>query len=135
MTHMTATEHEFIDLVLADQELLDAEFAAIIAASWTNARPPAGRDGSGDAKVPAGGRLPARPSRTARTYRTQQSDGMVRRAAHARGGGRSPPAHVTHVGRRDAADSVSPRLRSVRCNEERVVVIGFEPLVLRPSMA
>ena len=49
MTYPIATE-QFIDLIVADQELLDAEFAAIIAASWPNPRPPAGRDGSSDSK-------------------------------------------------------------------------------------
>jgi hypothetical protein len=92
MTHTTPTEHRFIDLIVADQELLDAEFAAIIAASWPNPRPPAGWDGSGDSKRPAEGQPPARRSRTARSYRTQHAGAVLDRAAHARGGGRSPPA-------------------------------------------
>jgi hypothetical protein len=89
MTYTMATE-QFIDLVVADQELLDAEFAAIIAASWPNPTPPAGRDGSGGSESPAGG--PSTPIRTLRSYRTQRAGGAICRAAHARGGGRSPPA-------------------------------------------
>ncbi len=82
------TEHQFIDLVVADQQLLDAEFAAIIAASWPDPQPPTGWD----SKRPASGRPPARPLRIARPYRTHCGGGIVCFAAHARGGGRAPPA-------------------------------------------
>lgn len=92
MTDTIPTDIGFIDLIVADQELLDAEFAAIIAASWPNLRPPAGWDGCGSPETPAGGQPPATPIQTARSYRTQHGDGAICRAAHARGGGRSPPA-------------------------------------------
>lgn len=41
MTRATETAVQFLDLLMADDEWVDVEFAAIIAASWQGTRPPA----------------------------------------------------------------------------------------------
>jgi hypothetical protein len=48
MTYATETAEQFLDLLMADDEWVDAEFAAIIAASWRGLRPPAQPNESGE---------------------------------------------------------------------------------------
>jgi hypothetical protein len=86
-----SAEEEFLDLLLADDDLLRAEFDAIIAAEWPE--PPADRPGSSVAGRPPGGG----PSRRA----ADPVRGPVSRPRHPGIGGwarqRSPPVrHPTH---------------------------------------
>ncbi len=75
-----ASASDFIDLVLADDELLDQEFEALVAGSWGPSPPPAPRVGSDDRSAPGwrsarNRRLPVPTGRIAKveTWRRQRS--------------------------------------------------------------
>jgi len=81
-------EEEFLDLVCADEELLRAEFDAIIAQEWGGRRPPPARPRA------AGGTGGPHPRHTA----WRGSSPSQRRPRHPGAGGwrrqRSPPRHT-----------------------------------------
>jgi hypothetical protein len=85
MFNVTETAELFLDLILADDEWVDAEFDAIVAVSWPRLRPPARPGPSGNSRPPAGQHRPANTAARLRHIRR----GCVRTSAHGRE--RSPP--------------------------------------------
>jgi hypothetical protein len=83
-------EEEFLDLVCADEELLRAEFDAIIAQEWAGRPPPAQHKAASPTPGPHSQRHPA-----------PRGSGASRRPRHPGVGGwrrqRSPPRHTRAI--------------------------------------
>ncbi len=83
-----SVDDAFLDVVLADPELVDAEFEALVSATWSTA-PPAGTppvpSPAPSGRPPSGGFRDVRPGRGSRRYAAPQPgiDGRRRE--------RSPP--------------------------------------------
>lgn len=78
-------EEEFLELVCADEELLRAEFDAIIAQEWPSSRPPARREATSTGAGPYRPREPGRRGERALRDETRHPHGRLQ------GRQRSPP--------------------------------------------
>jgi hypothetical protein len=86
-TRQSQVEDHFLDLVLDDDELVRAEFDALIAATWESpCEPPQHKSGppvGGWAAAPPPARWPRRPGLPiARTVRTRRPQGRQRGPPH-----------------------------------------------------
>jgi len=92
MTRAVPTADPFVDLVIADKELLDAEFAAIIAASWPKLQLTVGRGGFVSSGRSVHGQPRHRPVLELRWFQIGSWLGATCGVADVRGGGRAPPS-------------------------------------------
>jgi WS/DGAT/MGAT family acyltransferase len=93
-------EAEFLDLICADEELLRAEFDAIIAAGWPTSPPTVRGTGRRRVQPPAGGRGALAVHARLRIQRRDAPDARPRSRQRAppRAVGRSVPHRESHVG-------------------------------------